>query len=55
MGADTKVYVKVIKEVEQWIDVQAVTCLEAKQIARDDLNVVRVITAQYDEPDDYFE
>lgn len=53
MSAYTTVYVKVTKEVEQWIEVQAVTCIEAKQIARDDLEVVRVLEAQYDKPDDF--
>ena len=53
MGADTTVYVKVTKEVEEWIEVQAVTCTEAKQIARDDIDVIRVISAQYDKPEDF--
>lgn len=53
MGANTTIYVKVTKEVEQWVEVQAVTCLEAKQIARDDLDVLRVVAAQFDKPDDY--
>lgn len=52
MGAETTVYVKVTKEVEQWVEVQAITLDEAKSLARDDCDVIRVISAQYDEPED---
>ena len=53
MSANTTVYVKVTKETEEWMEVSAVTLIEAKRIARDDADVMRVLEAQYAEPDDY--
>jgi hypothetical protein len=51
MGASTRVYVKVVKEVCSWVEVSAVTLDEAKVIARnEDKDVVRVAEAQYDPP-----
>lgn len=52
MSASTCVYVKVTKEVEEWIEVQAVTLTEAKAIARDDIDVIRVLSAQYNDPNE---
>lgn len=51
MGAETKVYVKVIKEVEEWITVDAVTLSQAEQEAYAEDEVIRVVAAQYDPPD----
>lgn len=50
MGADTTVYVKVVKECEAWVEVQAVTLTEAKQMAFNDKDVIRVVGARYDKP-----
>ena len=55
MSAGTTVYVKVTKEVEQWVEVRAVTLTEAKRVAREDMDVLRVVGAQYDIPDDYYD
>jgi hypothetical protein len=52
MGAATKVYVKVTKEIEEWMEVYAVTRTEAMDEVRNDINVVRVLDAQYEKPED---
>jgi hypothetical protein len=51
MGANTTVYVKVVKEVVGWVEVSAINLGEAMRTARAENNdVVRVIHAQYEEP-----
>lgn len=52
MSASVPVRVKVIKETEQWVDVYAVTLTEAKEIARTDPGVVRVVSAVYVEEEE---
>jgi hypothetical protein len=49
MGADTRIYVKVLKTREEWIEVYAPTLLEAETIAaREHI----VLGSQYEEPPD---
>jgi hypothetical protein len=50
MGAETTVYVKVIKEVIGWVEVSAITLEDAIKVAREREDVDRVISAQYEEP-----
>jgi hypothetical protein len=50
MGAETTVYVKVVREYISWIEVDAVTLSEAKMKAIIEADVTRVIHAQYNEP-----
>lgn len=51
MSAGTRCYVKVVKEVCSWVEVSAVTLDEAKERARrEDMDVVRVVDAQYEPP-----
>ena len=52
MSAETTVYVKVTKEVEQWIEVEALTCYAAIEMVKNYDGVVNVIGAQYDEPEE---
>ena len=51
MGAETTVYVKVVKEIEEWVEVSAITLTGAKAIARNDIDVIRVLSGQYDKPE----
>ena len=50
MGAETKIWVKVAKTCEEWIEVSAVTRVEAEQKARCYRGVVYVLESQYEEP-----
>jgi hypothetical protein len=48
MGAETEVFVKVIKAHEEWVSVQAVTLEEAKDKARRLPLVIHVAEATYE-------
>ena len=51
MGAETKVYVKVVKEVTSWVEVDAVTKGEAiDKVFAMDQDIVRVIDVLYEPP-----
>jgi CRISPR/Cas system-associated exonuclease Cas4 (RecB family) len=54
MGAETKVFVRVIVARAEWREVYAVTLDEAKRRVADSLlpEIERIISAQYEVPDD---
>lgn len=58
MGAETEVFVKVLKTHEEWISVQAVTLQDATMLASRMEGVIRVLEACYepemDEPRDQY-
>lgn len=54
MGAETRVYVKVIVPKVEWRELHAVTLDEAKRLAAQLVGVDEVLDAQYDEPDDLY-
>lgn len=47
MGAETRVYVRVLKTYDEWIEVSAVTLDEAKEIAEKLPGVARVMETSY--------
>ena len=51
MGAETTIYVKVGKLHYEWIEVQAVTMIEAAQKAEAMSGVAMVMDTSYDAPD----
>lgn len=55
MGAETTIYVKIARLQEEWIEVQAVTMLEAAKIAECMPGVAMVTDTSYDRPDDILE
>ena len=52
MGAETTIYVKVARLQEEWIEVQAVTMLEAAQLAERLPGIAMVLDTSYDAPHD---
>jgi hypothetical protein len=52
MGAETTIYVKVLKHYEEWIQVSAVTRLEAEHEALRTPDVITVLEVSYDPPND---
>lgn len=51
MGAETRVFVKVQKLKEEWVEVSAVVLAEAEAKAAELPGVVNVLSAQYDKPE----
>jgi hypothetical protein len=52
MGAATRIFVKVQRLTESWIEVSAVVLADAKEMAAAMPGVVNVLDAQYEEPED---
>ena len=50
MGAETKIYVWVMKTHKEWVEVDAVTLEEARSKAAGLRGVICVLGAQYEEP-----
>jgi hypothetical protein len=50
MGANTTVYVRVVKAYTEWVEVQAVTLADAEQKARELPGVVDTIDSSYSNP-----
>jgi hypothetical protein len=48
VGAETRVYCRVIKAVEAYIEVDAVTLDEARELAKREPQVVTVLEVSYD-------
>jgi hypothetical protein len=48
MGAETRVYCRVIKAVEAYVEVSAVTLDEARELAKREPQVVTVLEVSYD-------
>ena len=51
MGAETLVYVRVLVPTEKWIEVSAIGRHEAEVIAASLPNVLRILEATYEQPD----
>jgi hypothetical protein len=52
MGAETRIFVKVQRLAETWVEVSAVVLAEAKEKAAELPGVVTVLEAQYDKPEE---
>jgi hypothetical protein len=50
MGAETTVYVRVLKTHEEWIEVSAVTLTDAELKAWQEKGVTEVLETSYDRP-----
>ena len=53
MGAETVVYVKILKPVVEWIEVQSITFDAAIKEVKEDTFHFQVLDAQYDKPDEW--
>jgi len=51
MGAETTIYVKVVRPVSEWVEVRAVCLDDAMADAMNLPNVIAVLDAQYDKPE----
>jgi hypothetical protein len=52
MGANTTVYVRVLRTHKDWLEVNAVTLEEAEEIARRSYGVVAVLGSTYADPNE---
>ena len=53
MGAETRVYVRVVKAYTEWVEVSAVTLSEAEEIARKLPGVIDTIDSSYETPEEF--
>ena len=53
MGAETTVYVKRSRLVEEWIEVQAITLYDGIKEVTSMESTFKVLDAQYDKPDEW--
>ena len=51
MGAEVRVYCRVVKAVEAYIEVDAVTLDEAREMAKREPQVITVLGVSYDPPE----